>query len=153
MGFGAWQKKLSVRFVESQLYEIKGIGTGIPLTAIFALTAATLHRRHDSRAAPSPPIPPARYELSNSATLAPLQRTGGSRRRLLGSDRLTAAAQSARVRDKGEFQQDPSDPPSGKTGLRLAVRLRTRFGKTGHRLGFRRRQDPATPCRSGIFHR
>src|ERR1022692_2130431 len=36
------------------------------------------------RAAPPPPIPPARYERSNSATLAPLQRTGGSRRRRLG---------------------------------------------------------------------
>src|ERR1019366_4980747 len=36
------------------------------------------------RAAPPPPIPPARYERSNSATLAPLPRTGGSRRRRLG---------------------------------------------------------------------
>jgi hypothetical protein len=31
---------LSVRFVESQLYEIKGIDAGVLLTAIFTLTAA-----------------------------------------------------------------------------------------------------------------
>jgi len=39
-GFTSPRTLLSVRFVECQLYEIKGIDAGILLTAIFTLTAA-----------------------------------------------------------------------------------------------------------------
>jgi len=39
-GFTSPRTLLSVRFVECQLYEIKGIDAGVLLTAIFTLTAA-----------------------------------------------------------------------------------------------------------------
>jgi hypothetical protein len=104
---------LSVRFVESQLYEIKGTDAGILLTAIFTLTAAALHRRHDSRA-------PRRLHRSR-----PRATNGVTRRPWPLCHVLAAladvcwevtAAQSARVRDNGEFQQGPSYPPYGKPG-------------------------------------